>query len=111
MASGASKVSSFLREYKNEIEFLYEYLFTRNNYRNIPILHYLFQFSLYFYLFFFSFMICIMKNKKELLTIYILVLLYIGTMLLGPCALIRYAFSYIAITIPLFFITMTNNIE
>ena len=93
------------------LEFLYEYLFTRNNYRNIPILHYLFQFSLYFYLFFFSFMICIMKNKKELLTIYILVLLYIGTMLLGPCALIRYAFSYIAITIPLFFITMTNNIE
>ena len=93
------------------LEFLYEYLFTRNNYRNIPILHYLFQFALYFYLFFFSFMICIMKNKKELLPIYILVILYIGTMLLGPCALVRYAFSYIAITIPLFFITMTNNIE
>ena len=56
-------------------------------------------------------MICIMKNKKELFPIYILVILYIGTMILGPCALVRYAFPYIAITIPLFFITMTDNVE
>ena len=91
------------------IENLYEYLFTQNNYRDIPIINYLFQLALYFYLFFFSFMICIIKNKKELYPIYILVLLYIGTMILGPCALVRYAFPYITITIPLFFITLTNN--
>ena len=93
------------------LEYGYEYLFTKNNYRNIPIFHFLFQLALYFYLFFFSFMICIMKNNKKLLPIYILVLLYIGTMLLGPCVLVRYAFPYIAITIPLFFITLTNNNE
>lgn len=91
------------------LENLYEYLFTQNNYRDIPIINYLFQLALYFYLFFFSFIICIIKNKKELYPNYILILLYIGTMLLGPCALVRYAFPYIATTIPLLFITLTDK--
>ena len=91
------------------LEYAYEYLFTKNYYRNIPILHYLFQLALYFYLFFFSLMLCIIKNKKELYPLYIFILLYIGTMILGPCVLVRYAFPYIATTIPLFFITLTKN--
>ena len=91
------------------LEYFYEYLFTKNNYRNIPILHYLFQLALYFYLFFFSFMICIMKKNNELIPIYLFILLYIGTMILGPCVLVRYAFPYIATTIPLLFITLTND--
>ena len=93
------------------LEALYEYLFTNNNYRNIPVLNYFFQIAVYFYLFFFSFMICIIKQKNKLYPLYTLILLYIGTMLLGPCVLIRYAFPFIAISIPLLFITLTYDIE
>lgn len=91
------------------VEKFYEEIVTHNAYKNIPIINILFSLALYFYLFFYSILLTITKKKYELLFTHIFIFLYIGTMLLGPCAIVRYAFPYIATTIPLFFITLTNK--
>ena len=88
------------------LERVYEDLFAHEEYQKLFIIRYLFSPALYFYILLYSMILSIVNHKKELVDIYVFIVLFIGTMLLGPCTLIRYALPYISITFPMFFISI-----
>lgn len=88
------------------IEKIYEDLFAHEEYQKLFLIRYLFSPALYFYILLYSMILSIINHKKELFDIYVFIVLFIGTMLLGPCTLIRYALPYISITFPMFFISI-----
>ena len=91
------------------IENAYEYLFTQNKYKDIPIIKYIFSMALYLYIILYSFSLALIKNKYELMNVFLFVGLFLGTIFLGPCSLMRYAFPYISISLPLLVIILYKN--
>ena len=79
--------------YFKQLEKKYELLFSANKYQYNLITLLLCSFSLYLWLLFYY--MSKLKLKDNVQNIYII--LYILTMLLGPCALIRYSLPYISI--------------
>jgi hypothetical protein len=74
---------------------------SRNRFTRLPILSNLFKIAFYVWgLLFLSWLFIYTKQKEKLLII-LLPLLYLGTLFLGPAALVRYAFP-LMISLPLF---------
>ena len=91
------------------LEHLYENLFSDNQYQLIPVFSIIFSpaFFLWFFLFLVNYAMY-SKNYSSLL----LACLFIGnfiTLLLGPCAIIRYAFPFLLICPVLFGISFQNK--
>lgn len=77
-----------------QLEALYEKLFTDNRYQNIPLLSILFSPALYFWLSIFA-IIVLCRNKKQLWAAVVgFFPFYSITILLGPCTLVRYMYSF-----------------
>ena len=93
------------KSYISPIEKLYEYLFTENKYYENIILKTILSSALYLYIFIFSFIIILIKKDYILYYPYIFVILFLLTMSLGPCSLVRYAFPYIVVSIPLLLVS------
>lgn len=72
-----------------------EKLVTNNAYWKIPVLRLLFSPALYFWLHMFYFMYALWTKQYRLLTIAVYPMAVWLTCLLGPCALIRYAYPYV----------------
>ena len=80
---------------------LYEYLFTYNNYLNIYIIRPIFEYANYIWIILIIGMYFIQDRNGKFETATIFVLVYMLSVFMGPCALVRYAFPFIAIC-PLF---------
>lgn len=91
------------------LERLYESLFTQNKYKDIPIIKYILSMALYLYIILYSFSLALIKNKYELMNVFLFVGLFLGTIFLGPCSLMRYAFPYISVSLPLLIIVLCKN--
>ena len=99
-------------KYDSKIPWLekkYEDLFAHEEYQNTYIIKYLFSPALYFYLLFYSFILTLIKRKNELYNIYVFIILFILTLMVGASSLIRYALPYISVTIPMFLVSITNK--
>lgn len=80
------------------IRSIYKNLFSKNGFKNIPILYLTFQPATYFYLVIACLLSAIYyKNKKNILII-IYFLIYFATCFLGPCGIIRYVYCVIVAT-------------
>lgn len=80
---------------------LYLHLFANNEYLNIPIFSLLFNMGIYtWFMIFYILFIIYKKNRKQLFPIAFLVG-YFVTLLLGPCALVRYMYP-IMLSTPVF---------
>lgn len=77
-----------------QLEALYEKLFTDNRYQDIPLLSILFSPALYFWLSIFA-IVVLCRNKKPLWAAVLgFFPFYSITILLGPCTLVRYMYSF-----------------
>lgn len=76
----------------------YNYLFYHINYRNIPILGYLFRNAPYVWLVVLTLLWSILQKRRSLLIWGMLPLLYLGTCFLGPMAALRYIYCLIVCT-------------
>ena len=77
------------------LEKLYEKLYTENKYENVLGLRLLCTPSLYFWLMCFYMLLACQKKQKELIPMISFMIVFLLTILAGPCALIRYALPYI----------------
>ena len=106
-SSGFTEINTYSK-FKT-LEKLYENLFSKEEYQKLFLIRYLFSPALYFYILFYSMILSIINKKEELHDIYVFIVLFVGTMLLGPCTLIRYALPYICITMPMLFVSIRKN--
>lgn len=83
-----SKLPALERLYRSGVE--------EGGIRDIPILSMLSQMSFYTWVLFAAFVLLLAKRRYELLFIPLLPLMYLATLLLGPCILPRYCFVAIA---------------
>ena len=83
-------------------------MFTENKVLRIPVINIIFKPALYFYLTLIALVYSIIKRKTEHVLTLILVSLYMATLLLGPCVLVRYIYPMIAI-LPLTISTFLKN--
>lgn len=79
------------------VKHAYKEMFTENKVLRIPVINIIFKPALYFYLTLIALVYAIIKRKKEHILTLILVSLYMATLLLGPCVLVRYIYPMIAI--------------
>lgn len=84
--------------YNKPLETLYEKLFSANEYRNYPIVSCVFSLAIYFWLIVFATIHGILHKKWSISMPFVLTWGLILTIFMGPCALVRYAFPYIAVT-------------
>lgn len=76
----------------------YSYFFWTQNYRQVPIIGYLFRNAPYVWLLVFYMLWCIYKKKWSAALMGLLPVFYLGTCLLGPMAALRYMYSLIVCT-------------
>lgn len=74
---------------------LYKISFYLPSYEIMPISFMLFSYGTYFWIFLTAFFIAIERKNKTIIVLGFLMLLYIGTIFLGPCIVNRYVFKYI----------------
>lgn len=74
---------------------IYDSLFQKNGYQNIPLLSVLFRPAVYFHIYFVGLMYIIYQKKYRLLLPFIPVICYFLTVLLAPVALLRYIYCLI----------------
>lgn len=79
------------------VKHAYKEMFTENKVLRIPVINIIFKPALYFYLTLIALVYATIKRKKEHVLTLILVSLYMATLLLGPCVLVRYIYPMIAI--------------
>ena len=83
-------------------------LFHENKYQNFPVIASIFNMGTYFWLLVLSVFYCIqVKNNKAIVPLFF-VLAYTATLFAGPCALFRYALSFI-VCIPAFWVTVYSK--
>lgn len=75
----------------------YKFMFTENEVLKIPILNIIFKPATYFYITIIALIYSVIKKKNQYTLILGLTTLYMATLLLGPCVLIRYIYPMIAI--------------
>ena len=90
------------------VKHVYKEMFTENKVLRIPVINIIFKPALYFYLTLIALVYSIIKRKTEHVLTLILVSLYMATLLLGPCVLVRYIYPMIAI-LPLTISTFLKN--
>lgn len=90
------------------VKHAYKEMFTENKVLRIPVINIIFKPALYFYLTLIALVYSIIKRKTEHVLTLILVSLYMATLLLGPCVLVRYIYPMIAI-LPLTISTFLKN--
>ena len=95
--------------YIEPIEKLYEYLFTENKYYDNIFLKTIVSSALYLYILLFSFIIILLKKENSLYYVYFFIILFLITMSFGPCCLVRYAFPYIVVSLPLLIISFAKE--
>ena len=83
------------RDYFPLVTDYYNYLFYHINYRNIPILGYLFRNAPYIWLLVLTLLWSILRKRYRLLLWGMLPLMYLGTCFLGPMAALRYIYCLI----------------
>lgn len=84
--------------YNQPLENLYEKLFSANEYRNYPILACVFSLAIYFWLIVLATIHSLANKAWHVSMPFAVTWGLILTILLGPCALVRYAFPYITVT-------------
>lgn len=84
------------------LENLYEKWFSGNEYQDIPVFFNLFTPATYFWILMLCMLHAFLTGNKKVLLVGSMLLLYYGTVLLGPCTLIRYSYP-IAIGAPILF--------
>lgn len=77
------------------LEKLYEKLYTENKYENIIGLRLLCTPSLYFWLMCYFMLLALQKKQRELIPMISFMIIFLLTILAGPCSLARYALPYI----------------
>lgn len=77
------------------LEDLYEKLYSDNKYENVIGLRLMCTPSLYFWLMCFFMLLACQKKQKELLPMIFFMIVFLLTILAGPCSLARYALPYI----------------
>ncbi len=82
-------------------EKVYNYLFYEGNYRETPILGYLFRPDAYVWLLAVVFLWGMERRDKRVTMVSLIPLLYLGTCFLGPMAALRYVYCLI-VSVPLF---------
>lgn len=96
--------------YFTKLENLYERLFSLNEYQKLPVISIIFSIALYFWIIVCFIIYAIIKNVKNVKLIILFLSGYIATVLLGPCAIVRYAFPYM-ICIPILIVSVLRNKE
>lgn len=89
---------SFMPQWVNDI---YDYYYYWGNYRNTPILGYIFRPVLYIWTLIFGAVYSIYKKDWKKLSVFVIPAMYFGTCILGPVVALRYIFPIIAI-MPIF---------
>lgn len=84
------------------LENLYEKWFSGNEYQDIPVFFNLFTPATYFWILMLCMLHAFLTGNKKVLLVGSMLLLYYGTVLLGPCTLIRYSYP-LAIGAPILF--------
>ncbi len=82
------------------LENIYEKAFSANEYQSIPVLSILFSPALYFWILLAIMLASLYLKRKNVMYVSLFAFAYYATMLLGPCALIRYMFP-IVLTAPI----------
>lgn len=76
---------------------MYDSIFQNNGFQKIPIIEYLFRPALYTTSIYIMGFWAWANKRKDLLASYVLMILYFGTVLLSPTALVRYVYCYMLI--------------
>lgn len=79
-----------------QLETYYEQLFSINEYQDIPVLSILFVPAFYFWGLLFGLVHALVTGRRIYFFSFLLLLCYFATVLLGPCALIRYSYPLVA---------------
>lgn len=98
---GISHVSKF-----PQLEMFMENTFSANDYQNWSILSLLFSPAFYVWFFVLTFF-AVRSNEKYILSFFIC---YLGTVLLGPCCLIRYVYPFVVIAPVMVAMLLTEGI-
>ncbi|MCR5557535.1 MAG: DUF6020 family protein [Butyrivibrio sp.] len=76
------------------LEWLYEKLYTDNYFKYVPVLNILCSPAFYSWIVLLLFAFSVIEGDFCSLAAFVFILAYIATLLLGPCALVRYALPY-----------------
>lgn len=87
----------------------YSYFFWAQNYRQVPIIGYMFRNAPYVWLLVFYALWCIYKKRWSAVMMSFLPLFYLGTCLLGPMAALRYMYSLIVCTPLILYLLLENR--
>lgn len=87
----------------------YSYFFWAQNYRQVPIIGYMFRNAPYVWLLVFYALWCIYKKRWSAAMMSFLPLFYLGTCLLGPMAALRYMYSLIVCTPLILYLLLENR--
>lgn len=96
---------SYMPSWVNEI---YSYLYYENNYRQIPVMGFLFRPTLYVWMIMFGSVYALYKKDLKRLSVFFIPLMYFGTLILGPVVALRYLFP-IMTAMPIFAIVMLEK--
>ena len=83
-------------------------LFHKNKYQNFPVIASIFNMGTYFWLLVLSVFYCVQVKNNRAVVPLVFVLAYTATLFAGPCALFRYALSFI-VCIPAFWVTVYSK--
>ena len=83
-------------------------LFHENKYQNFPVIASIFNMGTYFWLLVLSVFYCVQVKNNRAVVPLVFVLAYTATLFAGPCALFRYALSFI-VCIPAFWVTVYSK--
>jgi len=109
MTSTSSGLDVEHTSYFHALENLYEYLFSLNKYRDIPLLSLLFSIAVYFWLNILCIVYAINLKCRQAIVPGAFLIGYIITVLAGPCVLVRYAFPFIMCLPPMFIISIKSE--
>lgn len=94
-------------ETQSKIPFIfdaYEYLFTYNNYQKAYLIRPIFEYAIYIWLIILIVFYYIQDRDDTFELANVFIILYMISVFMGPCALVRYAFPFIAV-VPLFIVS------
>ena len=77
------------------VEWLYEKLYTENYFKYVPVLNVLMSPAFYLWLILLLFAFSLTDKKYYTVPLFIFLMTYVATLMLGPCVLVRYALPYI----------------
>lgn len=82
--------------------------YSKGSYKKIPILSLLFSSGFAVWGFVFLFLFSVYKGFEDSYFIYVFLLMYLGTLILGPVALVRYIYPYMLV-LPVMFVFVLNS--